>query len=98
MLPRSWCHPSGRINQSEFCLLESTEHSYHFFTRFIASENTTADQAYFDALAADKDLGQTRGIDATLKMFNLDTLILPTSGAAGPAAIAGYPIVTGDFF
>ncbi|OBZ76636.1 hypothetical protein A0H81_03091 [Grifola frondosa] len=28
---------------------------------FIASENTTVDQAYFDALAADKDLGATRG-------------------------------------
>ena len=66
-----------------------------FYTRFIASENTTVDQAYFDALAADKDLGQTRGIDAALKMFNLDALILPTSGAAGPAAIAGYPLVTG---
>ena len=52
-------------------------------------------QAYFDALAADKDLGQTRGIDATLKQFDLDALVLPTSGAAGPAAIAGYPIVTG---
>ncbi|KAI0089573.1 amidase signature enzyme [Irpex rosettiformis] len=61
---------------------------------FIRSENTTQDQAYFDALAADKDLGQTRGIDATLKQFNLDALILPTSGAAGPAAIAGYPLVT----
>ncbi|KAI0797308.1 amidase signature enzyme [Irpex lacteus] len=61
---------------------------------FISSENTTQDQAYFDALAADKDLGQTRGIDATLKQFKLDALILPTSGAAGPAAIAGYPLVT----
>ncbi|KAI0342226.1 amidase signature enzyme [Trametopsis cervina] len=61
---------------------------------FIKSENTTVDQAYFDALSADKDLGQTRGIDATLAEFNLDALILPTSGAAGPAAIAGYPIVT----
>lgn len=63
-------------------------------SEFIASENTTVDQAYFDALAADKDLGQTRGIDATLKMFDLDALILPTSNAAGPAAIAGYPLVT----
>ncbi|CAL1710138.1 unnamed protein product [Somion occarium] len=61
---------------------------------FIASENTTVNQAYFDALAADKDIGQTRGIDATLEMFNLDALLLPTSGASGPAAIAGYPIVT----
>ncbi|KAI0786931.1 amidase signature enzyme [Abortiporus biennis] len=61
---------------------------------FIASQNTTQDQTYFDALAADKDLGQTRGIDATLKQFNLDALVLTTSGASGPAAIAGYPIVT----
>ena len=53
-------------------------------------------QQFFDALAADKDLGQTRGIDGTLKLFNLDALILPTSGASGPAAIAGYPLVTGN--
>lgn len=70
--------------------------SFHV-SRFIKSENTTVDQAYFDALSADKDLGQTRGIDATLAEFNLDALILPTSGAAGPAAIAGYPIVTGQY-
>lgn len=67
-------------------------------SRFIASENTTIDDGYFAALAADKDLGQTRGIDATLKMFNLDALLLPTAGASGPAAIAGYPIVTGVSF
>jgi amidase len=66
--------------------------------RFIASENTTIDQVYFDALAADKDLGQTRGIDATLKLFNLDALILPTSEASTPAAIAGYPLVTGSLY
>lgn len=63
--------------------------------RFIASQNTTVDQAYFDALAADKDLGQTRGIDGTLKKFNLDALLLPSIVAPEPAAIAGYPIVTG---
>ncbi|THH30588.1 hypothetical protein EUX98_g3595 [Antrodiella citrinella] len=61
---------------------------------FIASENTTQDQAYFDALAADKDLGQTRGIDATLKKFNLDAIIIPSYVASGPAAIAGYPVIT----
>ncbi|KAH8097013.1 amidase signature enzyme [Cristinia sonorae] len=61
---------------------------------FIASQNTTRDQAYFDALAADKDLGQTRGIDATLKKFRLDAILLPSNVASGPAAIAGYPIVT----
>ena len=55
------------------------------------------DQAYFNALAADKDLGQTRGIDGTLKKFNLDALLLPSIVAPEPAAIAGYPIVTGEY-
>ena len=48
--------------------------------RFIASENTTMDAAYFAALTADADLGRTRGIDATLKKFNLDAILLPTDG------------------
>lgn len=69
----------------------------HPTLRFIASENTTVDQAYFDALAADKDLGQTRGIDGALKLFNIDALVLPTDEASGPAAIAGYPLVTGMY-
>ncbi|KLO18977.1 amidase signature enzyme [Schizopora paradoxa] len=64
-------------------------------SQFIASENSTMDAAYFAALAADKDLGQTRGIDGTLKEFNLDAILLPTNGfTAGPAAIAGYPVIT----
>lgn len=53
------------------------------------------DQAFFDALAADKDLGATRGIDATLQAFTLDALLLPTDVSSSPAAIAGYPIITG---
>ncbi|KAJ3479278.1 hypothetical protein NLI96_g9169 [Meripilus lineatus] len=61
---------------------------------FLAAENTTVDQAYFDALAADMDLGRTRGIDGALKKFNVDALVLPTDQASGPAAIAGYPVVT----
>ena len=36
---------------------------------------------YFKALAFDADLGRTRGIDVTLKEFNLDSLLLPTDGA-----------------
>ncbi|KAF8575673.1 amidase signature enzyme [Ramaria rubella] len=64
-------------------------------SQFITSEATTVDDAFFAALAADKDLGQTRGIDAALKEFNLDALLLPTDGfTSGPAAIAGYPVVT----
>ena len=35
---------------------------------------------YFDSLAFDKDLGQTRGIDAALKAHNLDALVLPAPG------------------
>ncbi|TFK78315.1 hypothetical protein K466DRAFT_607107, partial [Polyporus arcularius HHB13444] len=63
-------------------------------SRFITSENTTVDQAFFDAVAADKDLGATRGIDATLKAFKLNAILLPTDVSSTPAAIAGYPIVT----
>ncbi|KAI0634590.1 amidase signature enzyme [Trametes polyzona] len=63
-------------------------------SQFIAAENTTVDQAFFDALAADKDLGATRGIDAALKNFKLNALILPTDIASSPPAIAGFPIVS----
>ena len=70
-------------------------HSREHLCRFITSENTTVDQAFFDAVAADKDLGATRGIDGTLQTFELDALLLPTDVSSTPAAIAGYPIVTG---
>ncbi|KAI9437951.1 amidase signature enzyme [Lactarius indigo] len=64
-------------------------------SQFIASENTTRDAAYFAALAADHDLGRTRGIDATLAEFKLDAIVLPTDVFASvPAAVAGYPVVT----
>ncbi|RDX52374.1 amidase signature enzyme [Lentinus brumalis] len=63
-------------------------------SEFIESENTTVNQAFFDAIAADKDLGATRGIDAALKTFAVDALLMPSNVASGPAAIAGYPIVT----
>ncbi|KAI5117586.1 hypothetical protein M0805_004581 [Coniferiporia weirii] len=64
-------------------------------SQFIASQNSTVDAAYFAALAADEDLGRTRGIDATLKGFNLDAILLPSNGfTSGPAAIAGYPVIT----
>ena len=48
--------------------------------RFITSEATTVNASFFEALAADGDLGRTRGIDGTLKKFNLDALLLPTDG------------------
>ncbi|KAF8653663.1 hypothetical protein AX16_003814 [Volvariella volvacea WC 439] len=50
---------------------------------------------FFQALEFDKQLGQSRGIDAALKAHNLDALVLPAPGfTSTPAAIAGYPIVT----
>ncbi|KAH9033356.1 amidase signature enzyme [Lactarius pseudohatsudake] len=64
-------------------------------SQLVISENSTRDPAYFSALAADHDLGRTRGIDATLAKFKLDAIIIPTDGfAPGPAAVAGYPVVT----
>ena len=49
--------------------------------RLIESEVTTGFNAtYFQALAFDKDLGATRGIDAVLREHNLDALILPAPG------------------
>ncbi|KAI0342451.1 amidase signature enzyme [Trametopsis cervina] len=67
-----------------------------FEDHLIESEATTGMNAtYFQALAFDKDLGATRGIDAALHQFNLDALVLPAPGLVTvPAAIAGYPIVT----
>ncbi|KIJ35770.1 hypothetical protein M422DRAFT_180252 [Sphaerobolus stellatus SS14] len=65
-------------------------------SELIESQATTGKNAtYFAALAADHDLGRTRGIDAALKQFKLDALVLPAPGLTTvPAAIAGYPIVT----
>lgn len=35
---------------------------------------------YFNALAFDYEMGRSQGIDATLQMYNLDALLLPTDG------------------
>ncbi|KAG2159337.1 amidase signature domain-containing protein [Suillus bovinus] len=64
-------------------------------SQFKQSEASQVDGAYFSALAEDFNLGRTRGIDATLAQFNLDAIILPTEHAPGPAAIAGYPLISG---
>ncbi|KDR73359.1 hypothetical protein GALMADRAFT_101041 [Galerina marginata CBS 339.88] len=62
--------------------------------RMIEAQATPMDDAYFKALAANERMGREEGIDATLKKFNLDVLVVPAAGRAGrAAAIAGYPIV-----
>ncbi|KAJ3932040.1 MAG: amidase signature enzyme [Lentinula lateritia] len=52
------------------------------------------DEIYGKALARNLELGATRGIDAVLKEFNLDALVLPAKDTHTPAAIAGYTTVT----
>jgi hypothetical protein len=47
----------------------------------IKSETTTGrNSTFFEALASNKELGATRGIDAALKTNNLDALVLPVPG------------------
>ncbi|KAF9463205.1 amidase signature enzyme [Collybia nuda] len=62
----------------------------------ITSEATKGfNSTYFAALSANHELGGSRGIDAALKMHNLDALVLPAPGfTSTPAAIAGYPVIT----
>ena len=57
----------------------------------IKSETTTGrNSAFFEALASNKELGATRGIDAALKANKLDALVLPAPGlvATTPAGMA----------
>lgn len=49
--------------------------------RLIEAEGTEGfDSGYFAALAFDKDIGSTRGIDAVLQEHKLDALVLPSTG------------------
>jgi amidase len=57
----------------------------------IRSEVTRGrNSTFFEALASSKELGATRGIDAALKTYNLDALVLPVPGlvATIPAGMA----------
>ncbi|KAG6906714.1 hypothetical protein DXG01_012457 [Tephrocybe rancida] len=58
----------------------------------IESEATTGfDAAYFDSLAADRQLGGSRGIDAALQAHRLDALVLPADGfTTTPAVPLGF--------
>jgi len=64
-------------------------------TLIVSAATTGYNPSYYQSLAFGKELGATRGIDAALETYSLDALVLPAPGyATGPAAIAGYPIVT----
>ncbi|KAH9931195.1 amidase signature enzyme [Amylocystis lapponica] len=62
----------------------------------IASEATSGfNSTYYEALAFDREMGGSQGIDAALEEYSLDALVLPAPGfTTVPAAIVGYPIVT----
>ncbi|KAG1769784.1 amidase signature domain-containing protein [Suillus occidentalis] len=79
--------------------LELPEPFYTDQSRFTDAEDVQLDDAYFAALAQNFELGRTRGIDATLAKFNLDAIILPTDVLEPkPTAIAGYPLISGEYF
>ncbi|KAF8843435.1 amidase signature enzyme [Paxillus ammoniavirescens] len=65
-------------------------------SQFYKSEDSKEDEQYYEAIKKDYELGRTEGIDATLKEFELDAIVLPSSYgyATKAAAIAGYPLVS----
>ncbi|EJD02000.1 amidase signature enzyme [Fomitiporia mediterranea MF3/22] len=72
--------PAGFMDQSMFTISESTN-----------GFNVT----YFQASAHDRELGGSRGIDAALKAYNLDALILPAPASGfttvPPGPLTVYP-------
>ena len=60
----------------------------------LALNLTQTSPNYTKALFADLELGSLGTIEGAINKYDLDALILPTSQAAGVAAIAGYPVVT----
>ncbi|EIW74053.1 hypothetical protein CONPUDRAFT_78321 [Coniophora puteana RWD-64-598 SS2] len=62
-----------------------------------AQKTEGLNSTYYEALARNHEMGRERGIDAALKQYALDALVLPAKGfdyVTKPSAIAGYPIVT----
>ncbi|KAK7460688.1 hypothetical protein VKT23_009403 [Stygiomarasmius scandens] len=94
-------NPSGVRSLTDLIAFDAANPDLEEPTNFTSQSILIASQAtngftpaYFQALAFDKELGATRGIDAALEEFDLDALVTPATVAAGVPAIAGYPIVT----
>ena len=62
-------------------------------SRFIGAQTTNGfDAAYHEALAYNRELGSTRGIDAVSKSHNLDAFVMPVWGyVATPAGLSDGP-------
>ncbi|KAG6856088.1 hypothetical protein H0H87_007528 [Tephrocybe sp. NHM501043] len=86
-LSRLTANPSGVRNMADLikfnndnAVLEKPE-GFEDQSILIRSEATVGhDATFFAALAANRDLGATRGINAALQEHNLDALVLPTDG------------------
>ncbi|KDQ59508.1 hypothetical protein JAAARDRAFT_126672 [Jaapia argillacea MUCL 33604] len=91
-------NPSGVANLSGLIAFDDAYPSLEEPTGYtdqsilIESEATTGfNSTYYQALAFDKDLGATRGIDAALSMYGLDALVLPAGGyTTVPAVPLGF--------
>jgi amidase len=60
----------------------------------LALNLTQTSPNYTRSLFSDLELGSNGTIAGAINIYGLDALIMPTSMAAGVAAIAGYPVVT----
>lgn len=58
------------------------------------SDLAKQDATYWHALLHDYEMGREKGIDGALKQYNLDAILMPTSKASRPAAVAGYPVMS----
>jgi amidase len=75
---------NAHMAQEEPLLDAYTEWNLHFELALPMQVNDT----YTKALATDQQLGATQGIDAVLKQFNLDALVLPETTLM--EQLAGY--------
>lgn len=75
--------------------LELISPYYNDQSRFIRADKTIRDEEYYTKLALNQKMAREDGIDASLKKFNLDCMVLPTGGfSSRPSAVAGYPLIT----
>ncbi|TFK39626.1 amidase signature domain-containing protein [Crucibulum laeve] len=86
-----------KFNDANPPLEEPTEFRDQFGGVTPSTATTGGDATFFESLAFNHELGRDRGIDAALNPHKLDALVLPYIGftPTAPAAIAGYPIITG---
>ena len=64
------------------------------FSLLKAQATTGRNASYFKALAYNKELGATRGIDAALNAHQLDALVLPAIGFTTTPAGAFQEVVS----